>query len=286
MKTKNAMQLKAIIKNEAVKKHVSAQLVMQNYMLERLLARMAFSEYRLSFIIKGGFLISAMLGLDTRTTMDLDTTVKGLDISHSSLKKIFKEICEEEVDDDIVFSFDRTENIRETDEYPGVRVYLLGVYDPIRVPITVDVTTGDRITPKEIEYGVQCMFDDEIIKIMSYNIETILAEKIESIMSRGVTNTRPRDYYDVYTLYRLKWSNVCVPELKKALENTAKKRKTEWIFEGVGDMLETLKGSKELKRRWDQYSRKYEYAKDITYSDVMDVLAEMFEKLDDSLIVV
>lgn len=275
MKTKNPMQLKAFIKKQATEKHISAQLVMQNYMLERLLERISISKYRNNFILKGGFLISAIVGLDTRTTMDLDTTIKGFDLSHDSIEGIFTEICSVEIDDDITFVMDRTEDIREGDDYPGIRVYLFGEYAPIRTAITVDVTTGDKITPKEIEYKFSCLFDDKEISIMAYNLETVFAEKLETILSRGTANTRPRDFYDVFILYQLRWHQVDETILKKAFESTVEKRGSQWIIDENEAAFQDVKDSNELKSRWEKYSKKYEYAKEISYLEIVETLEKI-----------
>lgn len=175
MITKNPMQLKAFIKKKAAEKNISAQLVMQNYMLERLLERISLSKYKHNFILKGGFLISAIVGLDTRATMDLDTTIKGFTLTHESIRKIFEEICAVEVADDVQFELVDISDIREGDDYPGIRIALKAIYPPISVPLTVDVTTGDVITPREIEYTFSLLFDDRTISIFAYNLETVLA---------------------------------------------------------------------------------------------------------------
>jgi len=193
MITKNPMQLKAFIKNKAVEKNISAQLVMQNYMMERLLERISLSKYQHNFILKGGFLISAIVGLDSRTTMDLDTTIKGLTLTHESIRLIFMEICNIPVEDDIVFEIVSIVDIRENDDYPGIRVDLKANYFPISVPLSVDITTGDKITPREVKYKFKLLFEERAIPIMAYNLETLLAEKIETVLSRGIANTRPRD---------------------------------------------------------------------------------------------
>lgn len=224
MITKNPMQLKAFIKKKTAEKNISAQLVMQNYMMERLLERISLSKYKDNFILKGGFLIAAIIGLDTRTTMDLDATIKGFTLTHESIRAIFEDICKIEVEDDVTFSVVRITDIRETDDYPGIRVGLTASYPPLNVPLTVDVTTGDKITPHEIEYTFRLLFDERSISILAYNLETILAEKLETVLSRNIANTRPRDFYDVYILYTLRGSE-CSPEiLKNALEETANKR--------------------------------------------------------------
>ena len=190
MITKNPMQLKAFIKNKAAEKHISAQLVMQNYMLERLLERISLSPYQHNFILKGGFLISAIVGLDTRATMDLDTTIKGFTLTHEAIRKIFTEICAVQIADDVQFEVVGISDIRETDDYPGIRVALKANYPPISVPLTVDVTTGDMITPREVEYTFSLLFDDRTISILAYNLETVLAEKLETVLSRNIANKR------------------------------------------------------------------------------------------------
>lgn len=200
MKPGNPTQLKALIKNLAAEKELPAQLVMQNYMLERLLERISKSPYHQNFIVKGGFLISAFIGIESRTTKDLDTSVKGLHVSHENLASVFSEICNITLNDNISFELLNTEEIRELDEYMGIRVKMNALYPPLKVPLSVDVTTGDNITPQEISYTFSPMFNDQKINCMTYNIETILAEKIETILSRSIANTRPRDFYDVHVL--------------------------------------------------------------------------------------
>ena len=224
MITRNPMQLKAFIKKKAAEKNISAQLVMQNYMLERLLERISLSTYKNNFILKGGFLISVIVGLDTRTTMDLDTTIKGFTLTHESIRKVFKEICAVEIEDDVSFTLEDIYDIRETDDYPGIRVSLKANYPPIRVPLTVDVTTGDIITPKEIEYTFKLLFDDRTLSILAYNLETVLAEKIETVLSRSIANTRPRDFYDIHIIFALRGNECDKNILKRALDRTSAKR--------------------------------------------------------------
>ena len=205
---KNAMQLKAVIKNMAKSKHISAQLVMQNFMLERLLERISVSNYKQNFILKGGFLIAAMVGLDTRATMDMDATIKGWAVNEESVKKMFMDICNIELKDDVMFEFKKIGEIREGDEYTGYRVSLVANYPPMAVPLKLDITTGDKITPKEIEYKFKLLLEEREISVLAYNLETIMAEKLETIISRGDQNTRPRDFYDVYILSKLQYLKV------------------------------------------------------------------------------
>ena len=186
---KNSMSLKAYIKNKANEKHIPSQLVMQNYMLERLLERISLSKYKTNFILKGGFLISAIVGIDSRTTMDLDTTIKGIKLDKEVLKTVLGEICNIDLNDNIKFEILGLEDIREKDDYPGMRVKINGLYPPLKVPLSIDMTTGDKITPREINYSFTSLFEDKEIKVLAYNLETIL--------SRFIANTRARDFYDI-----------------------------------------------------------------------------------------
>ena len=279
MITKNPMQLKAIIKNKAQEKNISAQLVMQNYMLERLLERISISRYRNNFILKGGFLISAIVGLDTRATMDLDTTIKVFTLTHEKIKEIFEDICTIKVDDDVQFEIVSIADIRETDDYPGIRVSLKANYAPISVPLTVDVTTGDVITPEEIEYSFSLLFDERRISIWAYNLETVLAEKIETILSRGVANTRPRDYYDIYILWMLRHEECNLATLSSALKRTAKKRGSLSVIKKYNDVIAQIEESEQLQSFWNKYTKEFDYAKDIKFADICKLVREVMDKL-------
>ena len=277
MITKNPMQLKAFFKNKAAEKHISAQLVMQNYMLERLLERISLSAYKQNFILKGGFLISAIVGLDTRTTMDLDTTVKGFTLTHEAIRAIFNEICEVHIEDDVKLEIVGISDIRETDDYPGIRVALKANYPPISVPLTVDVTTGDMITPREVEYTFSLLFDDRKISILAYNLETVLAEKLETVLSRNIANTRPRDYYDIYILYALRGAECDKKVLRRALELTAGKRGSSVILTDYPEIMKEIRESDMLRKLWEKYSREYEYAKDISFDETCNTIQTIMD---------
>ena len=268
MITKNPMQLKAFIKKKAAEKNISAQLVMQNYMLERLLERISLSPYKKNFILKGGFLISAIVGLDTRTTMDLDTTIKGFTLTHESIRTIFAEICMVEVEDDVKFSIENISDIRETDDYPGIRVSLKAIYSPISVPLTVDVTTGDIITPREIEYTFKLLFDDRTLSILAYNLETVLAEKIETVLSRSIANTRPRDFYDIHIIYVLRGTECDKDILRQALERTTKKRGSGHVMQNFMDIIEEIRASHQMQSLWKKYQNNFDYASAISFEEV------------------
>lgn len=279
MITSNAMQLKAFIKKKATEKNISAQLVMQNYMLERLLERISVSKYKSNFILKGGFLISVIVGLDTRATMDLDTTIKGFTLTHQSIRNIFEEICSVKIDDDVEFEIINIDDIRETDDYPGIRVSLKANYPPMSIQLSVDVTTGDKITPKEIEYTFATLFDDKNISIMAYNLETVFAEKIETILSRSIANTRPRDFYDIYILYALKNENINYDSLYNALQNTAKKRGSFEIIKQYNEILDMIIENEKMQNFWLKYQKTFDYAKNITFLQTCESVRELMNKL-------
>lgn len=279
MITINPMQLKARIKNLAAKKNLPAQTVMQNYLMERLLERLSLSIYRENFIIKGGFLIAVMVGLGARSTMDLDATIKGFKLNHESIRDVFEHVCAIGVDDDVTFSVNRTIDIRETDDYPGIRVSLTASYPPLQVPLSVDVTTGDKITPREIKYSFPLLFDDRSISMMAYNLETILAEKLETILSRNIANTRLRDFYDMYILYSLRWDACSVPLLRTALERTATKRGSLSILPEYKSIVTTIRNNPRMHDFWSYYQKDFDYAKDISFEETCEVVLNILNAL-------
>lgn len=273
------MQLKAFIKKKAAEKNISAQLVMQNYMLERLLERISLSTYKKNFILKGGFLISAIVGLDTRATMDLDTTIKGFTLTHESIREIFTEICMVEVEDDVKFSIENISDIRETDDYPGIRVSLKANYTPISVPLTVDVTTGDIITPREIEYTFKQLFDDRTLSVLAYNLETVLAEKIETVLSRSIANTRPRDFYDIHIIYALRGSECDKDILRQALERTTEKRGSGQVLQNFMDIIKEIKASHQMQNLWKKYQINFDYARDISFEEACNTIQSIMSEI-------
>ena len=278
---KNAMQLKAIIKNIAKEKHISAQLVMQNFMLERLLERISISKYQRNFILKGGFLIAAMVGIDTRATMDMDATIKGLPVNEQTVRKMFEEICKTELADDVTFSFQNIGKIREGDEYTGYRISLSANYPPMAVPLKLDITTGDKITPKEIEYQFKLLLEDRNISVLAYNLETIMAEKLETVISRGDQNTRPRDYYDIYILTKLQYSNIEPDSLKAAFKATADKRGSAVVVKDYRKIMNTVRNSEVMQRQWKNYQKDFEYATNIVFEETCDAVVQLMDLLAD-----
>lgn len=275
----NAMQLKALIKNLAKEKCISAQLVLQNYMLERFLERISLSSYRDNYIIKGGFLIASMVGLDTRATMDMDATIKGYPVKEDSIRKMIEEILGIPIEDGITFRLQSIHEIREDDEYSGYRVSLIAEYGRMAVPLKLDITSGDKITPREIEYSYKLMWENRSISVLAYNLSTILAEKLETILSRADQNTRPRDYYDVYILTKLQGENIDAKTLSLALSATSEKRGSAHLFSQFRDILSTVKSSSVMKIRWENYQKDFDYAKGIEFEECCNAISTLLESL-------
>ena len=274
---KNAMQLKAIIKNMAKEKKISAQFILQNYMLERFLERVSLSSYRENFIIKGGFLISSMVGLDTRATMDMDATIKGYPLNGETIQTMVEEILAIPVNDSISFEFRSIGEIRESDEYTGYRVALTANYEKMAVPLKLDITTGDKITPKEIEYEYKLMLEDRSIHVLAYNLPTILAEKLETVISRGDQNTRPRDYYDIFILTKLQSGNIDLATLRDALQTTAEKRGSVAVVKQFREIMQVVKNSPVMKRQWGDYRKDFDYAAGIEFEETCDAVIAIMD---------
>lgn len=277
---KNAMSLKAKINNIAKKEKVLPQAVMQTYMLERLLERISISEYKDNFILKGGMLISSIIGIDNRSTMDMDTTIKGFKLDTENLENILQEIIKIDANDNIKFKIISIENIREDDDYGGLRVHLQASFDEMPIDLKIDVTTGDKITYKEISYKYNLLLEKRSIEIWTYNVETIIAEKYESIIKRSILNTRIRDFYDLCMLTHLDKKNINSKMLIDAIKETSKHRGTFDIINDrnvVEDVINSIQNDNSLKEQWNKYQRSYEYAKDIKYEQLIDSIIAIKE---------
>ena len=269
-----AMSLKARIRNVAKQKNIPAQVILQNYMFERLLVRLSASEYKEKFVLKGGMLVAAIVGLDNRATMDLDTTLKNLPLTPEAIRSALEDVCDMAFDDGVVFEIGTISPIREDDIYGGYRVMLNARFDTLLTPLSIDVSTGDVITPHAVQYNFSEIFDDEkSYELWAYNIETVMAEKVETILRRGVFNTRPRDFYDAYILTTTqKFDHVVFAD---ALSATAKHRGTTEQIADVPSILRNIDESPELKKMWDKYRKQFVYAADIEYGQIMTVLRSL-----------
>ena len=274
--TPKAMRLKGKIKNYAKKNNIAAQVVLQNYMFERFLERLSLSSYREKFVVKGGMLVAAIVGLDVRATMDLDTTLRNLPLTTEQIKIALYEICDLNLNDDVAFELQSVLPIRKDDIYGGYRARINAIYDMIVTPLSIDISTGDVITPSAVKYEFSGIFDETVkITLWGYNIETIMAEKVETILSRGIFTTRPRDFYDVYILGTTQKYNKEV--FKEALKATALHRGTVEKISNVDEILMQISLNSELKSMWEKYQKKFPYAKDISYENIMSVLKDMID---------
>lgn len=270
----NANSFKAKIKNMAKDRGIPAQQLQQNFLIEQVLKLIAKSSYKDSFIVKGGYLIGQLIGLDKRTTMDLDVTLKGTTLSQENLIAIFEEILS---DSDDVFSFevDKLEPIRQDDEYGGFSLKLNATFDTLREVVFIDITTGDKITPREITYSMPSLFPNETIEVWTYNLETVLAEKLETIISRGVASTRPRDRYDLFTLYHIRKDEIDFDVLREALANTVEKRGSKEAIDIWASQLNSIETDEYQKQLWTRYQRQFKYAQDISFEKSVQIVREL-----------
>ena len=274
----NAMSFKAKIKNIAKEKGIPPQQVQQHYLIEEVLNLISKSSYRNSFIVKGGYLIGQMIGLDKRTTMDLDVTLKGTSLNRDNLINIFEEIVSNTTS---VFSFtvDKLEPIRQDDIYGGFSIKLNATFDTLNEVIFIDVTTGDKITPREISYSMPSLFTNQTIDVWTYNLETVLAEKLETIISRGVASTRPRDRYDLFTLFKLRKNQIDFKILKRAVENTSEKRNSKELIQNWKNQVRGIEISDYQKNLWIRYQRQFKYAKDISFEESVQIINEIMKQI-------
>jgi len=271
----NAMQFKAKIKNLALKNHIPAQAVLQNFMLERLLERISLSRYKDMVILKGGMLIASLVGISSRTTMDMDATLRGYPLSEETIREALSEICAMQLNDGVTLVFDHVVSIREDDEYGGYRVALIAKFESINTPLKIDITTGDIITPDAIRYAFQSSFEDKKIEVWAYNIETILAEKVETILRRSVLNTRPRDFYDVYIIMKTQRRGINKNIFSTALNATAQKRMSLAALKDQDKILQSIQADTTMRQRWERYCKENYYANGIEFDVVIGILKEL-----------
>ena len=277
---KTPEQLKGTIRSMAAKKNLRAQEILQMFLFERVLERLANSAYKNNFILKGGLLISSMIGIGERTTMDMDTTVRGIQMEEDEIVKAVKEILAVDVGDGIVFEYQGIEPIREDDAYNNFRVHLRAKYGKIDSPMKIDVTTGDVITPAAIQYDFPMLFDDKSVPVMAYTLETILAEKYETIIRRNIGTTRARDYYDLHTLYRSRKDEVRMDVLKAAVLHTAQKRDSVQDIEDWHDIIKDIREEPQMYLLWDNYVAENKYIRELEFHIVLDTVEEVAKLLD------
>ena len=277
---KTPEQLKGTIRSMAAKKNLRAQEVLQMFLFERILERMANSRFKDNFILKGGLLISSMIGITERTTMDMDTTVRGIQMEEDEIVSAVKEIVAIDVEDGIVFEYKGIEPIREEDAYNNFRVHLQAKYGKIDSPMKIDVTTGDAITPAAIQYDFPMLFEEKSIPVMAYTLETVLAQKYETIIRRNIGSTRARDYYDLHTLYRSRKSSVRPEILKAAVLHTAMKRDSVQDMQDWKEILKDIREEPAMYLLWDNYVAENKYIRELEFHIVLDTVEEVAKLLD------
>ena len=271
--------LKGKIRNIAISKNLRSQEVLQMFFFERFLERLSGSEYKYNFIIKGGLLISSMIGIDNRTTMDMDTTIKGVALKEDIIRNAISKIINTEVDDGIEFEITGISHIREEDEYENFRVNLIAEFGKIKNDMKIDITTGDAITPKEMEYLYPCMFQNESIRVLAYPLETILAEKYESIIKRNIATTRMRDFYDLYNLYNLRKEEIEFDILKQALISTSNRRESLSLIKEAMEIIEDIKEDYYLKELWKVYLADNLYVGDLDFLETVKIVEIIADKI-------
>lgn len=270
-------QLKALVRNLSKGDSMQAQILIRNYIMERFLERLSLSPYQGNFILKGGILVSAMVGIDTRSTMDIDATIKNLPLSVQTAESILAEIISVPIDDGVLFKIESISEIMDEAEYSGIRASMMAFIDTMRTPLKLDISTGDRITPREIEYQFKLMFEDRSITVLAYNLETVLAEKLETVLSRGTANTRLRDFYDLYILQHDCTQSFDVNTLSEAFRITCAHRNSQAAVSKGAETLHKVRDNAEMQNLWTAYQQKFSYAEGISWEAVMDAVCTLSE---------
>ena len=280
----NSDKLKSIISKKAHGNSDISQKFYQLFYFERILERISKSSYRGKIILKGGLLLTSIIGDDERTTKDMDATLKGIPLTKNEVEKVFNEILNMDIDDEVLFKIISIKDIRLEDEYGGFRLNILSKLDNNKTYITVELTTGDVISPKEIKYNYNSIFEDKKISIMSYTIETILAEKFQTVVNRGLLNTRLKDFYDIYILVNTKMSELSKENLINAIKNTFKRRKTSLDIDQINEIINDLISDNNMNSLWENAVSKNSYAKNIRFEDTIDAIKQIVEILESKLV--
>ena len=272
---RTSRQLKALVRNLSKGDSTRALIIIRNYVMERFLERLSISPYRDNLILKGGTLLAAMVGLDNRSTLDVDATIKNLPLTEESARKIVGEITSVPIDDGMVFEIRSVAPIMDDVEYPGIRVSLDTALEMMRTPLKIDFSTGDVITPGEVSYSFKLLFEDRTISILAYTLETVLAEKLETLLARGTANSRMRDFYDIFALRQSKSHNIDSALLRVAFANTSEKRGSTVVMSDMDIILGEVENSPEMGAQWNNYQRKFKYASDIGWGDIMQAVRNL-----------
>ena len=277
---KSRMQLNALIRNKAAGDGDKAQILLRIYMMERLLERISVSRYRDNFILKGGMLVSSLVGVDMRTTMDIDTTVRALPLTQEKAKAFLEEIMAIDLEDNVSFRITKIEDIMEGHEYEGFRFHIEGVLEKLRQTIKIDISTGDAIIPAAVKYELPLILENRKIGLWAYNMETLLAEKLETVMTRAEANTRMRDFYDIYILTRQEVIEINPTHLKEAFAATCRKRGSEAAIPSFDEVLESIEASPEMQDAWENYRKNNPYVEDLTWGEAVHSVKLLKDQID------
>lgn len=269
---KNVQSLKDRANNFAKENNLTVQQVLQNYMFERFLERLSFSQYKEKLIIKGGLLLSSIIGINLRNTMDIDADIVGINFTQEEIERLITNIININLSDNTQMKLEKIEEIKEESEYGGYRIKLVGNLENIKIPFHIDISTGDIITPRAIEYKYKKLLEDDYIEIYTYNQETVIAEKLQTILSRKIANSRMKDYYDLYFFVNSKWQEIDKEVLKQAIKATFERRNSMEDLENIDKIINTIERDKTLINSWKDYQAKHLYAQSTKYNDVIKAI--------------
>ena len=272
---KTSEQIKGAIRNISKKTGVNPNSLLQMCLFEGILEKLSKSKYSENFILKGGLLISSLIGVDMRSTIDMDTTLRGIPLNEVSITKILNEILVIKIDADIEYKLIKLSPIRQEDVYEDFCASISCIFGKINATLNIDITTGDVITPREMNYSYSKILEEGTIPIMTYTIETILAEKFETISSRNITTTRARDFYDLYMIYSIYKDKIDKGILRKAIERTSKYRGSFETALQYKEIVELFRESETPKKLWKKYTQNNPYAKDVDFLDTISIYEEI-----------
>lgn len=275
----NKNSLQARINNLSTKTGVHPNILLKSFFFDAFLKRLAASKYADKFVFKGGFFLSTSLGINLRSTMDIDFLLRKMNLTMENIVNVLKEVSLIDIGDNVIFEYQSINEIRQDDEYGGYNIVLLGKLENIKETISIDVATGDPITPSAMDYRYKCLFNDEILSFKAYNFETILPEKLQTILFRGIANSRSKDFYDIFIIYKLRWNDIDTKVLKEAFVNTCNYRGTVFSKDESLRIIDRIKNDSQMESRWKTYSKRNQFAKNIEFKDTLNPLETIIEEL-------
>lgn len=277
---KTSKQLKDKVRNISDSDSSKAQILIRNFMMERFLERISVSRYSENFILKGGMLVASIIGLDSRTTMDIDTTIRSIPLSSQTASKLIDEIIHVGLSDGVSFRVTKHSEIMEGLKYPGIRFFIEGSLDRLKQTIKIDISTGDVITPEAVHISYQLMFEDRSIQIWAYNLETLLSEKLETIMSRSTANTRIRDFYDIYLILAVEKDNINRIDFNQAFHAPCDMRPTSGLIHQIESTINDIRQNGSMRLAWESFARDNHYVENAEWDLVLDSVYDLVDWID------